>query len=67
MALYQKGDRVALIHTADPYTRLQPGTLGTVRLVDDAGTIHVKWDDGSSLGMIPGEDRIRRVAITEDC
>lgn len=67
MALYQRGDRVVLVHTSDPYTRLQPGTAGTVGLVDDFGTIHIKWDDGSSLGMIPGEDVIRRIAITEDC
>src|SRR5258708_36935623 len=27
---YQAGDRVALVHTADPYTRLTPGTAGAV-------------------------------------
>lgn len=24
--------------------------------VDDAGTVHVDWDCGSTLGRIPGED-----------
>ena len=67
MALYQRGDRVVLVHTSDPYTRLRPGTAGTVRRIDARGTVHIKWDDGSSLGMIPGEDVIRRIAITEDC
>ena len=33
------------------------GTLGTVRYVDDIGTIHIKWDNGSSLGLVIGEDR----------
>ena len=66
MALYQRGDRVALVHTSDPYTNLQPGDTGIVRLVDDFGTIHIDWDNGSSLGMIPGEDQIRRIAITEN-
>ncbi len=50
------GDRVRLIHCSDPYTRIRSGTLGTVRFVDDMGTVHVKWDDGSSLGLIEGED-----------
>jgi hypothetical protein len=51
------GKRVKFISSSDPYTRINYGTLGTVRFVDDAGTVHVKWDDGSSLGMIYGEDR----------
>ena len=46
------GDRVTLIHTDDAYTRLRPGAEGTVRFVDSMGTVHVKWDDGSSLGLV---------------
>lgn len=48
----QKGDRVRLVRCDDPYTRLRPGDEGTVDLVDDAGTVHVKWDSGSSLGLV---------------
>lgn len=36
----------------DPYTTLKRGTRGTVDLVDDAGTIHVRWDDGHRLGLV---------------
>lgn len=46
------GRRVRLVRTTDVHTMLTRGTLGTVRLVDDFGTVHVQWDDGSSLGMI---------------
>jgi hypothetical protein len=46
-----KGRRVRLDHTADPYTTLTPGTLGTVSFVDSMGTVHVAWDNGSRLGM----------------
>ena len=54
---YPVGTRVELIHMDDPYNRkLVPGCQGTVRWVDDMGTIHVSWDCGSSLGLIPGED-----------
>lgn len=51
------GRRVRLEHTSDPYTRLPRGSEGTVQYEDDMGTLHVKWDSGSLLGLIPGEDR----------
>lgn len=53
----QPGDRLRLISTTDPHTDLQPGALGTVVVVDDLGTVHVDWDTGSNLGLIPGEDQ----------
>ena len=40
-----------------------PGTKGTVVCVDDIGTIHVHWDNGSSLGVAYGEDRCRVIAV----
>jgi hypothetical protein len=33
-----------------------PGTEGTIKLVDDAGTRFVAWDNGSSLGLLTGRD-----------
>ena len=60
-AQYPKGTRVELVHTSDPYTKLKPGTKGTVSFVDDAGTIQIDWDTGSCLGMIPGEDEVRKL------
>lgn len=50
------GTRIRLISTSDPYTTLTQGAEGTIELIDDAGTIHVAWDEGSHLGLIPGED-----------
>lgn len=46
-----KGKRVRLLHCNDPYTKLQPGLEGTVEFVDDMGTLFVKWDNGSGLGL----------------
>ncbi len=51
------GDRIQLQFTNDPYTNLVSGDLGTVDHVDDLGTIHVNWDNGSHLGLVPGEDK----------
>jgi Domain of unknown function (DUF4314) len=61
---YQRGDRVVLEHTSDPYTRLKPGTRGTVTRYDSKhGQLHVAWDDGSTLAMLLAEgDRIRPAA-----
>ena len=52
-----KGKRVRLLSCSDPWTKLEPGSEGTVWMVDDIGTVHVDWDSGSSLGLVPGEDR----------
>jgi hypothetical protein len=57
---YPTGARVELVHMNDPYNKkLIPGCKGTVRYVDDIGTIHVAWDCGSSLGVVYGEDSCR--------
>jgi len=53
------GDRVVLVATTDPWTRLRPGAVGTVGFVDSLGTVHVDWDSGSRLGLVPGEDHWR--------
>ena len=41
----------------DPYHPVPTGTIGIVDHVDDAGTIHMKWENGSSLGLIEGQDQ----------
>lgn len=52
-----QGRRVVLRDCTDPFTKLTAGDEGTVTFVDDTGTVHVKWDTGSHLGLVPGEDR----------
>lgn len=37
------------------------GTIGRVIGVDDIGTIHVQWSNGSSLGVAFGVDRCHRI------
>lgn len=49
------GMRVKLIYMEDPQAPA-PGTEGTVQFIDDMGTIHVAWDTGCSLGLVPGVD-----------
>lgn len=47
------GKRVSLNYTDDKYTNLKRGDQGTVDHIDDSGTIFVKWDNGSNLGLVP--------------
>ena len=53
---YPPGTRIRLNSMEDPYAPIAPGTEGEVDFVDDIGTIHMKWDNGRSLALIPGED-----------
>ena len=41
------------------------GTLGTVIGVDDIGSVMVHWDNGGSLSVVYGEDRVRIVSAAE--
>ena len=57
---FPRGCRVELLQMDDP--QAPPiGTLGTVIGIDDLGTIHVNWDNGSGLGVAYGEDACRRI------
>ena len=59
--MYPAGCRVELISMDDPYGKLKPGDRGTVRTVDDTGTVFVRWDNGSPLGIVYGVDKIRKL------
>ena len=57
---YPEGTRVELVAMSDPYAPPK-GTQGTVTYVDDMGSLLVKWDNGSSLNVLYGEDMVRIV------
>lgn len=52
---YQVGTVVVLDYMDDKQAP-RPGTKGIVAFVDDIGQIHVRWETGSSLALIPGVD-----------
>ena len=55
-AEYPEGSRVSLVFMDD--VQAPPvGTQGTVVCVDITGTVHVDWDNGSTLGVVAGVDR----------
>lgn len=56
---FKPGTRVVLEEMCDPYREMPQGMNGIVEHVDDAGGIHIKWDNGSTLAALHGVDRIR--------
>ena len=65
-ARYMPGARVELVSMTDPYNKtLKPGDRGEVTAVDSIGTVHIKWDCGSSLGAAYGADEIKLISKTD--
>ena len=62
---YPLGTRILLIHMGSDPRPVVDDTRGTVRCVDDMGTIHCDFDNGRSLGIIPEEDSFRKLTETE--
>lgn len=56
--LYPKGTEIELISMEDSYA-VPSGTHGVVDFVDDMGTIFMNWDNGSTLGLVVGEDKFK--------
>ena len=57
---YPVGTMVELISMDDAQSP-PPGTLGRIQGVDDAGSILVSWQNGSTLSLIPEIDDFRIV------
>ena len=58
--MYPVGCKVELHFMDDPFAP-PSGTVGEVMFVDDIGQIHVKWENGSSLALIPDVDSFSKV------
>ena len=58
---YPEGTRIVLDYMGEDPHPIEPGTIGTVRHVDDIGTVHVDFDNGRRLGLVPGEDSFHKL------
>ena len=59
-AEYPIGTRVKLVKMDDEQAP-PVGTEGTVRGVDDTGSIKVAWDSGGSLSVVYGLDKCSKI------
>ena len=57
---YPAGTRVELVRMDDVQLR-PPAQKGTVKGVDDTGSLLMRWDNGSGLNVVYGEDIVRKV------
>jgi len=57
---YPKGTIVELVRMDDAFAP-PIGTRGTVQGVDDAGSLMVRWNNGSGLNVVYGEDIVKKV------
>ena len=62
---YPPGTRIRLNHMDDPQA-VPEGTEGTVQAVDDQGQLLMKWDNGRTLSLIPGEDSFSVIQQEQD-
>ncbi|HPR89991.1 MAG TPA: DUF4314 domain-containing protein [Spirochaetia bacterium] len=64
---YPAGARVELVRMED--VQAPPvGTKGTVLGVDDTGSLLMRWDTGSGLNVVYGEDIVKKLAtVTTVC
>ena len=51
-----KGTKIKLIHMHSE-SQMPYGLLGIINFIDDANHIHVSWQNGSSLALIPEVDK----------
>lgn len=59
---YPVGTKIQLISMRDEKYPILPRTIGEVTHIDDLGSIHMKWQNGSSLALIPEVDSFKVVA-----
>ena len=60
---YPVGTKIQLISMRDEKYPILPGTIGEVTHIDDLGSIHMKWQNGSSLALIPEVDSFKAVGV----
>lgn len=63
---YPPGTRLVMLSMDDPYAPIPSGMRGTVEHVDDAAQIHMRWDNGRTLAIIPEEDDFRKLTAEEN-
>ena len=59
---FPKGTRIQLIQMGVDPQPIPLGKTGTIDFIDDLAQIHVSWDNGSTLALVPQEDLFRIIS-----
>ena len=60
------GMRVRLIQMVDDPNPIDDKLEGTIDSIDDLGTLHVNWDDGRRLGIVPEIDKYELLPSSDE-
>ena len=64
-AQYPAGTRIELVGLCNDEPGMPAGLCGTVIGVDDQPALLMKWDNGRSLSLFPGQDSFRVIEQEE--
>ena len=63
---YKPGDRIVIDRMDCDIMPIEPGTAGTIVMIDDIGTLHCRFDNGRHLGVCREVDRFHRIGGEAD-
>lgn len=63
---FHPGDRIQMVSCKDPHHPLLPGEKGTIDYIDDAGTLHCRWDNRRRFGVCLKEDEVRKIPVEQE-
>lgn len=64
---YPHGMMLRLIRMVDDPNPIEPGTVGEVDYIDDAGNIHIIWHNGRTLSLMPDADKFEILPTCPKC
>jgi len=54
---YPIGSKIKLLEDMEDTQGLKSGQIGILEFIDDEGSLHMRWDNGSGLAIIPETDK----------
>jgi len=64
---YPKSTRIEVTHIDDPYSKLTAGSRGSVKFIDNTGSLFCDFDNGEHIGLLYGIDEYRKMSTKDDC